>query len=218
MDMQYVRDCLEVLRLGAGLDNGKRVRRGKMDEWKYVYLEQGDLQNYSHIPADHVTYNPWAADSLREKEKANEGNPNAGLTRKSGVDWELPINLREPLEYHRSEELDGPCDPDHPRVFHMFWTGPFTDKPYLALLSYLFTQNVGLHDGAEAMNDRVCRPQFWMWINPGPAAASDVPPSLRALRETEMKLPGTPAVWRRTPRPSPPRHGTASRRVDEASA
>lgn len=40
----------------------------------------------------------------------------------------------------------------------------------MAALSFLFTQNVGLHSSADTQN--VCRPRFWIWINPGPAAAS----------------------------------------------
>lgn len=53
----------------------------------------------------------------------------------------------------------------------MFWTGPFTDKPYLALLSFLYTQNTGIHLQQWPDTARVCRPQFWLWINPGPAAS-----------------------------------------------
>lgn len=61
----------------------------------------------------------------------------------------------------------------------MFWTGEFTDKPYLAILSFLFTQNTGLHLESYSP-DRPCRSQFWMWINPGPAASA---PNLNALND-----------------------------------
>ena len=56
----------------------------------------------------------------------------------------------------------------------MFWAGAFTDKPYMAVLSFLFTQNLGLDKPMAESSDTVrnsCRPQFWLWINPGPAAA-----------------------------------------------
>lgn len=185
---KYVRDCLEVLRLGAGLDNENRMRRGRMDEWKYIYVEQGPLQNATTASAEQATYNPWAAEKVAQEnmdEIANGGS----LTKKRGAEWEPPISLPDPLVYHRSEELNGPCDPDHPRVYHMFWTGPFTDKPYLALLSYLFTQNLGLHDGASQQEGKVCRPQFWMWINPGPAAAV---PNPNARREMFDQLKSNP--------------------------
>ena len=35
----YVRDCLEVLRLGAGLDNGLRLRRTNTLDLEYIYIE-----------------------------------------------------------------------------------------------------------------------------------------------------------------------------------
>ncbi|KAI5123770.1 hypothetical protein M0805_000359 [Coniferiporia weirii] len=186
---KFVRDCLEVLRLGGGLDNGNRVRRGSMDEWKYIYLEQGELQNYTIAERDEEpTYNPWAVEALPH-DKSVEENPNAGLIKKHSVEWEPAVELPDPIEYHRSEVLPDACDPDHPRIYHMFWTGPFTDKPYLALLSYLFTQNLGLHEPAGHQEAKVCRPQFWMWINPGPAAAV---PNTSARREMFDQLKSNP--------------------------
>lgn len=119
-----------------------------------------------------------------------EDDPNAGLTRKKrGGDWEPHINLPQPIPYTRSEALSEPCDAEHPRIFHMFWTGPFTDKPYLALLSYLFTQNLGLHLPADHKQNKVCRPQFWLWINPGPAAAV---PNTSARKEMFDQLKSNP--------------------------
>lgn len=64
----------------------------------------------------------------------------------------------------------------------MFWTGPFTDKPYLAILSFLFTQNTGIHLQSWPSDDaKVCRPQFWLWINPGPAAAVPNPNAINDM-------------------------------------
>ncbi|KAJ7071132.1 glycosyltransferase family 32 protein [Mycena amicta] len=147
--------CLEVLRWS--LDNGRRLRRGKMDDWKYIYLEQPDLpQEVSNpgvpqIPRDAAT------------------DPETGLTKKKkGVDLEPSLQLPPPRQYPTAHTG---CDPENPRIFHMFWTGPFTDKPYLALLSFLFTQNSGLHLDEDTEDSIVCRPTFWLWINPGPAAA-----------------------------------------------
>jgi len=59
----------------------------------------------------------------------------------------------------------------------MFWAGPFNEKPYVALLSFLFTQNLGLHLEPGQEPD-ACRPQMWLWINPGPAAAIPNPSAL----------------------------------------
>jgi len=68
----------------------------------------------------------------------------------------------------------------------MFWAGPFTDKPYMAVMSFLFTQNLGLHLDAEKWHDPspVCRAQFWVWINPGPAAAVPNPSAKREMYES----------------------------------
>ncbi|KAI6047722.1 hypothetical protein EDC04DRAFT_2863911 [Pisolithus marmoratus] len=174
---KYVRDCLEVLRVGGGLDNGNRVRRGKMDEWRYVYMEQ-DRENFTE-PAQVSLGNVMAP---RPLQSAGIQDPNAGLIKKRGVEWEPPMELRPTLQHTPYSSLPSPCDPENPRLFHLFWTGPFTDKPYLALLSFLFTQNLGLHlkDNSEV---NVCRPEFWLWINPGPAASVPNPNALGDMFE-----------------------------------
>jgi len=172
-----VRDCLEVLRVGAGLDNGNRVRRGKMDDWKYIYMEQ-DRENFTE-PTQMSFGNVMAP---RPLQSTSIPDPNAGLTKKRGVEWESPLQLQAPLQHTPYSSLSSPCEPENARVFHLFWTGPFTDKPYLALLSFLFTQNLGLHlrDGSEL---NVCRPEFWLWINPGPAASIPNPNALSDMFE-----------------------------------
>ncbi|KAH7928524.1 hypothetical protein BV22DRAFT_1102989 [Leucogyrophana mollusca] len=174
---KYVRDCLEVLRLGGGLDNGKRLRRGKMDEWKYIYMEQ-ERENFTEpvqIPLGNAI-------AQRPMPSGGDPDPNAGLVKKRGVEWEPPLPLRPALQHTPYSSLPEHCDPENPRLFHMFWTGPFTDKPYLALLSFLFTQNAGLHlkDGD---TPNVCRPEFWLWINPGPAASVPNPSALSDMYE-----------------------------------
>ncbi|KAJ7487485.1 glycosyltransferase family 32 protein [Mycena galericulata] len=183
-EKKYVRDCLEVLRLGAGLDNGKRIRRGKMDDWKYIYLEQLDSRNETIPDAPNVTPNEDGPAIITGVD------PDFGLTKKRGVEWEVPpIALPEPPQYRPYQSLPTPCDPENPRIFHMFWTGPFTDKPYLALLSFLFTQNTGLHLHDYPAEGAVCRPKFWLWINPGPAAAI---PNPSATRDMYSQLKSNP--------------------------
>ncbi|KAF9022949.1 hypothetical protein BDZ89DRAFT_956120 [Hymenopellis radicata] len=170
-EKKYVRDCLEMLRVGAGLDNAKRVRRGKLDEWKYVYLEQARNETDKHLLVSREL--PSTFTTIQET-----SDPDSGLSKRRGVDWESPLVLPAPPPHIPYASLDSPCDPESPRVFHMFWTGPFTDKPYLALLSFLFTQNTGLHTKDEPVG---CRPQFWLWINPGPAAAVPNPTALKDM-------------------------------------
>ena len=70
-----------------------------------------------------------------------------------------------------------------------WWTGPFTDKPYLALLSFLYTQNLGLHLDAEHDAPTMCRPKVWLWISPGPAASV---PNRTAMRDMFEQLKSNP--------------------------
>ncbi|KAL6310082.1 hypothetical protein BKA93DRAFT_814404 [Sparassis latifolia] len=170
---QYVRDCLEVLRLGAGLDTGPRLRRGKMDEWKYIYVEEIEPENATEANA---TSKPTFA--LKTQ---GDLDASAGFSKKRGVEWEPHLHLPAPPPYRSYKNQPSTCDDDSPRIYHMFWTGPFTDKPYLALLSFLYTQNIQLHQEDDHVDPNVCRPVFWLWINPGPAAAVPNPNALRDM-------------------------------------
>ncbi|EAU84066.2 snoRNA binding protein [Coprinopsis cinerea okayama7 len=176
---KYVRDCLEVLRIGGGLDNGQRYRREELDDWKYIYLEQ---PLNATEQAELVKNTPRVLRSAKVAPKKGSVDPDEGLVKKKGAEWEEKLILsRPPLVHRPSSTLPEPCDPDNPRIFHMFWTGPFTDKPYVALLSFLYTQNTGLHLKDWPQDSKVCRPQFWMWINPGPAAAVPNPNAVQDM-------------------------------------
>lgn len=177
---KYVRDCLEVLRLGGGLDNQARVRRGKMDDWKYIYVEDGVSDNITEPDA---MLKPSYALPQGESEVSKD------FTKKRGGTWEPHLSLPPAPKYRPYKDQAAVCDEENPRVFHMFWTGPFTDKPYLALLSFLFTQNLGLHLDSDHPISNVCRPKFWLWISPGPAA---VPPGPNALKEMYDGLKSSP--------------------------
>ena len=152
-DVQYVRDCLEFLRVGGNLDNGRRVRRGNyLGTYKQMYFE--------------------------------------GSKASQQLDWTDTRNhftLPSPQAVPATYDSLSPCDPDHPRIFHIFWAGPFTDKPYMAVMSFLFTQNLGLNKPLSQSSDVIrstCRPQFWVWINPGPAAAVPNPNARREMYES----------------------------------
>ncbi|KIY70979.1 hypothetical protein CYLTODRAFT_419257 [Cylindrobasidium torrendii FP15055 ss-10] len=162
-DKKYVRDCLQILRTGAGLDNNLRVRRGNRDAYKYIYTEEA-LGMPEHTHTGREMQHTDAPSVPSETQTASD----SGLSKKRGVDWEAPLMLRPAPPYVPHASLRAACDPESPRIFHMFWTGPFTDKPYLALLSFLYTQNTGLHTYQQI---DACRPQFWLWINPGPASS-----------------------------------------------
>lgn len=154
------------------MDSGKRFRRGKVDDWKYIYLEAVDNSTVSaraDSPAPIIT------------NSEPDTNSDAGPTKKKRVPDESQLVLPPPLTHRPSAALSSPCDSENPRLFHMFWTGPFTDKPYMALLSFLYTQNTGIQHRDYPLDSPVCRPQFWMWINPGPAASVPNPSALRDM-------------------------------------
>ena len=141
------------MRTGAGLDAGLRVRRGKIDDWKYIYVEEGERPENITEPL----MMPRPSFALKTQP---ELDPSGGFTKKRNVEWEPHLLLPPPPKYQPFKDLPEPCDEENPRIFHMFWTGPFTDKPYLALLSFLYTQNVGLHLEEGSPDPRVCRPKF----------------------------------------------------------
>ena len=177
---QYVRDCLEMLRTGGGLDNGDRLRRDNSKDWRYIYMEHLDNSTFKPVESnEHTSTLGYRRPPVAKK----ISDPDEGLLKKKGAQWEPRLSLPSPLTHLPSEDLLNPCDPENPRVFHMFWTGPFTDKPYLALLSFLFTQNTGMHLQEWPSNARVCRPQFWLWINPGPAATVPNPSAVSDMFE-----------------------------------
>ena len=174
-----MRDCLEVLRVGGGLDNQQRFKRGSHDDWLYIFKEGEIIKQEEEVLAPKPVYRPSGQKILE---------PDAGLEKKKGVDWEPELKLQPTHDPRSSYPPSDPCDVDNPRLFHMFWTGPFTDKPYMALLSFLFTQNTGLHLDA-GVDRAVCQPQFWLWINPGPAAAV---PNSDALTDMFAQLKTNP--------------------------
>lgn len=134
-----------------------------MDDWQYIYVEDG--------PPDNATEPDAMFKPSFSMKSQGEMDPSSAFSKKRGVDWEPHLELPPPPKYVPYKDQPTPCDEEDPRVFHMFWTGPFTDKPYLALLSFLYTQNVGLHLDEQEVDSDICRPQFWLWINPGPAAS-----------------------------------------------
>ncbi|KAF8958965.1 hypothetical protein BDZ97DRAFT_1840080 [Flammula alnicola] len=173
-----------MLRLGGGLDNGERIRRdSKTTDWRYIYVEDNTTS-----PAVEEPSQQEQAPLYRKPVPGRKAeDPNDGLVKKKGAEWEPHLNLPAPLVHRPAHSIPTACDPENPRVYHMFWTGPFTDKPYLAMMSFLFTQNTGLHLKEWPTDSHVCRPQFWLWINPGPAAAVPNPSAVHDMFE-QLKL------------------------------
>ncbi|KAI0800975.1 hypothetical protein C8Q74DRAFT_458665 [Fomes fomentarius] len=159
---KYIRDCHEYLRLGAGLDNAARLRREHVEDLRYIYVPDAGTQSVSRsqiIP-----------------------HANSNFTIKDSNDWQLTLSTPN----HHVRDISSPCHEDDPRIFHMFWAGEFTDKPYMAILAFLFTQNHGLHLDSAPLESDNCRPQLWLWLShvstdatSNPAAQDDLIAELR---------------------------------------
>lgn len=149
-----------------------------MDVWKYIYKEEPSSKREPPPKLPPL--------SLKQQKLIKEGASDSGLWRRDVLEPPL-TNLTRPIPAKPLADLPSPCDPDYPKIFHMFWAGPFNEKPYVAMLSYLFTQNLGLH--LDKPDPTICRPEFWMWINPGPAAAV---PNPNAVRDMFRELAESP--------------------------
>ncbi|EKM61230.1 uncharacterized protein PHACADRAFT_168658 [Phanerochaete carnosa HHB-10118-sp] len=143
---KYVRDCLKLLRNGAELDvASRRVRGGASEQFRYIYVTDSAKSGGHSREAQNETT------QVHDRESHYNGR-RAGLSKSRLTLPPLPT-----ISTH------DPCHSVDRRIFHMFWTGPFTDKPYMALLSFLYTQNLGLHVPPEHSLP-TCRTEMWVWI------------------------------------------------------
>lgn len=197
---RYVRDCLEVLRVNAGLDTP--LRRGVHDSWKTTFVPALDgagvsaggpsdrtrdqLEHYRADMSQVLNASASAFSSLvaarQQLTLSTQGSPSAS---RRGH----PVYTPHPSH----PTADPACDPDFPRLFHIFWAGPFTDKPYTATLSFLYTQRLALDTPIGSDPTRadhsLCRPQLWIWINPGPASSIPDPRAERRMRDDLARNP-----------------------------
>lgn len=135
-----------MLREGAGLVSVPR--RDRLQDKEYIFAESVNNDN-STLRSSYVRF------------KNNDSADQSGVFSNWGTQDEPPLHF-PPLPQYRAQQTG--CDGDDPRIFHMFWTGRFTDKPYMAILSFLYTQNLGLHLERTNVDPNVCRPQLWIWI------------------------------------------------------
>lgn len=214
--------------MGGGLDSEKRVRRGDTRRWRHVYHEKnGDGSIRSIKPAGSSDAEPATNVMIDEefweqlmKDSSYHPIDILAMLKSNAYPSQLKTlqdtkrhtvdSRRKSAAKHSSHPTSDPtCDPDYPKIFHIFWAGPFTDKPYLALSSFLFTQNLGLdlplapktvkeHLTTQEEADRkrrseflatTCRPQMWVWINPGPAASIPNPNARREMFENLRQNP-----------------------------
>jgi WD repeat and SOF domain-containing protein 1 len=184
-ERKYVRDCLEVLAVNAGLkEQGAAVTLGRT-----TFISDGGSS--------------VANDAMRKDIEAYRNDISSLLNSSSSTFSSLlatrqqlslsapPTDSLVPRTAHPSHPTADPaCDPDYPKLMHIFWAGPFTDKPYAAALSFLYTQNLSLDVPFNASrNPSLCRPQLWIWINPGSASSL---PNDHANEEMHEELSGNP--------------------------
>ncbi|GAA5956824.1 hypothetical protein JCM21900_004354 [Sporobolomyces salmonicolor] len=193
-ESKYVRDCLEVLRINGGLESPQR--RGVHEAWKTTFIPTLSGSTAS------------AGVSERMKESMDRYRSNMTMLLNSSTSaFQSLLAARQQLTLASSASsrhprytphpshptADPACDPDYPRLFHIFWAGPFTDKPYSAALSFLYTQHLALDSpiGTDPTehDPTLCRPQLWIWINPGPASSFPDPRAERRMRDDLRKNP-----------------------------
>lgn len=167
---RYVRDCLEILSAGAGLDRRSSARTTRPASWRHLYIEDAAW--------------PGRIDAPPPSRHGEDVLSKLGYQGPGEEQYEGPVT--EPPRFRDLHPTADPaCDAERPRIVHLLWAGDFTDKPYAAALAFLYSQNLGLHlplahqpdpDGVRAaFLQRVCRPQLWIHINPGPAASVQTP-------------------------------------------
>lgn len=180
-EAKYVRDCLEVLRMNAGLDVG--VRRGDAQSWRTTFVPlSSSLSGESRLALNQRATSTLDRQTGDMTSLLNSTTFSSLLSTRHQLTLSPPPRTYTPHPSHPT--ADPACDPDYPRIFHIFWAGPFTDKPYSAALSFLYTQRLGLHRplGTRAGPD-TCRPQLWIWINPGPASSRPDPRARQMMLE-----------------------------------
>ena len=201
---KYVRDCLEVLRVNSGMDTP--LRRGSQESWKTTFLPQ------------HQTSSPLTESLKRNLEQSQSdvtklmNSTTSTFTDLLETRQQLTLSTGPSASHHRHPHFtphpshptaDPACDPSHPRIFHIFWAGPFTDKPYSAALSFLFTQHLSLSSPIGSnptleQDPTLCRPQLWIWINPGPASSFPDPKAEKRMKLDLAKNPwSAPLLHRR---------------------
>jgi WD repeat and SOF domain-containing protein 1 len=175
------------MRVGAGLDNGKRMRRGSTEPYHYLFREAAPTETHPLKAAMNGLGHPVGKVLWTTSDESVSDN----ILRQSGteiVDLQSRPTMHANVITPSNQSAVDLCDPERPRIFHVYWSGAFTDKPYLMLASYLYTQSLDLHIPVNSQRpaDRTspCRPQFWVWINPGVYASVPNPNAKRQMFDT----------------------------------
>lgn len=134
---RYVRDCLEMLRLGARLDRATRVRRGDAENWRHLYIEEGEESTTmakSRTQEVSAKYEPQDVmqglgySGLSHKDAQGILHLQKSPVKRKSAPMPLSANTRvnrigsgSSRQAHPTHMTADPqCDPDYPRIFHIF--------------------------------------------------------------------------------------------------
>ncbi|PVG04787.1 hypothetical protein CPB86DRAFT_771423 [Serendipita vermifera] len=194
---QYLSNCLEYLQIGAALNTlAPRSRRQPSKDnlhgppprppylitskppakspllipydWRYLYLEER-----TSMRAPCTSWRRYLGGRAQERrlELASPQAPTGGVpayTIGGGTEMEEQMKDWGPEGGKPTPWTPGQCEKDYPRVFHTYLEKPPTDRLYMALVSFLYTQNLGLHLDESQKNKMPhlpCTPEVWVWVD-----------------------------------------------------
>ncbi|KAM0751666.1 hypothetical protein T439DRAFT_324862 [Meredithblackwellia eburnea MCA 4105] len=168
---KYVRDCLHFLRANAGMDQSHRVDKRDLRHSFLSATTIYDIPDGGHPSSQELDILEFASKETHQLLSLNE----TVFTALASIQHRLELSSlpSKKLRHPTHPTADPACDPNHPRLFHIYWAGPFTDKPYMAAISFLYTQRLSLSHPISniLVEPDLCRPQLWFWINPGSASS-----------------------------------------------
>jgi WD repeat and SOF domain-containing protein 1 len=191
---QYLSNCLEYLRIGAALNTlAPRSRRQPSKDtyngppprppylitskalpkssvllpydWRYLYLEERTSQR---APCTSWRRYLGGRGQERRLELASPQAPTGGVpafTIGGGTEMAAQMEHWGPEGAKPTPWTPGQCESDYPRIFHTYLDKPPSDRLYMALISFFYTQNLGLHLDKNHKTQLPCAPEFWIWVD-----------------------------------------------------
>lgn len=203
---KYVRDCLALLRANAGLDQGLPVtEKSSLAPLSFLTIRRDTSSPVMAVAPTHDELISLA-DGVQDLPSLLQSDPVAfsfylsiqsRLTLLGSRPTSSPPPSKPRPQHPLHPSADPACDPDNPKIFHVWWTNDFSDKPYVTALSFLYTQRLFLVNPIGSPPDLTyCRPQLWIWISP------DSPTAKLGLRAEEKMM----ATLRKNPWAQPLLH------------
>lgn len=134
-------------------------------DWRYTYLE--DRTSFQAPLSDWTRYGGGKA--LEKPLKLASPKPPVGKIAPYtiGPGSEMAERM-EIVNGHRPSDFKwvaGQCNDDYPRIFHMYLDGRFDERAYMTVLSFLYTQNLGLGKNGTTSETIPCPTEFRIWVN-----------------------------------------------------